>query len=313
VAQRRYLYNFFAGPLEINNQALAETTLPGGQTRYFVRVRGEDASDTGVQEIEQETEGGTVRRETVTANYVLLSVGKRLLVVKASPSAKGPVFEGGLGELPADVRSQVVAPLLKEYPNAEQAFLPLMLDATGFRNDGYIALAICIPAVLLAAWLGRKVMLRKNAPETHPIVRMASQYGPLADISQQLDAELRGGVEKFGKAKVTSTWVLLPKPFGLQMCRIPDLIWAYKKVTRHYHSFIPTGKTYEVIMYDRWGKPLQMQTKQKKVDAVLKLLAERAPWAVFGYSDELNKTLQTNWAGFVHAVDAKRSKAATAP
>jgi hypothetical protein len=60
------------------------------------------------------------------------------------------------------------------------------------------------------------------------------------------------------------------------------------------------------IMYDRYGKPPSIQAGQKKVDAILNLLVERAPWAIFGYSDELNQTLRTNWGGFVAAVDAKR-------
>lgn len=182
-----------------------------------------------------------------------------------------------------------------------------MLDATGFRSDGYIALAICIPMVFLALWLMRKVMMRRNAPETHPIVHMASRYGTLADTSQQLETELRGNITKFGRVKVTQSWVLLPRTFGLAMCHIPNLIWAYKKVTRHYHNFIPTGKSYDVIMYDRYGKPLQMQASQKKVDAVLSLLVERAPWAVFGYSDELNRALKYDWGAFVATVDARRS------
>ena len=60
-------------------------------------------------------------------------------------------------------------------------------------------------------------------------------------------------------------------------------------------------------MYDRYGRPLSMQARQKKIDAILNLLVERAPWAVFGYSDELNHTLKTNWRGFVAAVDERRS------
>ncbi len=306
-AEWRYLFNFFAGPFEANAESLDSIKRPDEQLRYFVKVRGEDSSETGLQEIEQETQGGSVQRETVKAKYSILLLGKRLLIVKSGPSEKGTVFQGALGELSADVRSEIVVPLLKEYPNANQAFLPLMLDATGFRGDGYIALAICIPVVLLAVWLIRKVITRRNASETHPIVKAATWYGSLADTSQQFDTELRGNIVKFGKTKVTQSWVLLPSTFGLAMCHIPNLIWAYKKVTKHYHNFIPTGKTYAVIMYDRYGKPLQMQAGQKKVDAILNLLAERAPWAVFGYSDELNQTLRTNWGGFVATVDAKRS------
>jgi len=67
-----------------------------------------------------------------------------------------------------------------------------------------------------------------------------------------------------------------------------------------------------VIMYDRHGKPLQMQSRQKKIDAMLALLAERAPWAIYGYSDDLNKTLRTNWGGLVAAVGQRKSGVAAA-
>jgi predicted alpha/beta hydrolase len=60
-------------------------------------------------------------------------------------------------------------------------------------------------------------------------------------------------------------------------------------------------------MYDRFGKPLQMQARQKKIDAMLTLLAERSPWAVFGYSDDLSKTLRTNWRGFIASVDQRKA------
>jgi hypothetical protein len=311
-AQWRYFYNFFSGPLEVNSQSLNNIQHPDGQLRYFVKVRADDASDSGIQEIERETENGSVRSETVKAKYSILTVGKRLLIAKTDPNAKGNIFQGGLSELPGDVRGSIVEPLLKDYPNANEVFLPLMLDATGFRSNGYIALAICIPALLLAFWLIRKVVSRRNAPETHPIVKAASYYGSLGETSQLLDNELRGNVTKFGSAKVTQSWVLLPETFGLAMCHIPNLIWAYKKVTQHRTNFIPTGKSYAVILYDRRGKPVQLQTKQKNVEALLNLLAERAPWAVFGYNEELNKALRTNWAGFVAAVDAKRSGPASA-
>jgi hypothetical protein len=135
LAQGRYFYNFFAGPLEVDGNSLDRIKHPDDQLRYFIKVRGEDSADTGLQEIERETEGGSVRRDTVKAKYSLIFVEKRLLVVKINPNEKGTVFQGALGGMPADVRSEIVRPLLKEYPNANEAFLPLMLDATGFRSD----------------------------------------------------------------------------------------------------------------------------------------------------------------------------------
>ncbi len=303
VGERRYLYNFFKGPFEITPQQLVSIQQPDAQLRYFVTVKGDESSDTGVQEVERESSGS----ETVKAKFSVLLVAKRILVVKSDPNESGTAFRGELSEISADVRTNVIAPILKEHPNASQAFLPFMLDTTGFRTEGFVALALGIPALALAGWLILKVIRRRAEAATHPVVQAVSRYGSLFDVAQQLDLELQGSPMKIGRATITQSWVVLPSRFGLSLCRIPDLIWAYKKVTRHYHNFIPTGKTYEVIMYDRHGKPLQMQSRQKKIDAMLALLAERAPWAIYGYSDDLNKTLRTNWGGLVAAVDQRKS------
>jgi hypothetical protein len=310
IGERRYLYNFFAGPFEVSGPQLVTIQEPGSPLRYFVKVKGDESSDTGLQEVERETEGGTVKSETVKAKYSILLLARHLLIVKSDPKESGTVYTGELAEMPANLRAEIITPLLKEHPNANQAFLPYILDTTSFRDEGYIALGLGIPAFLLAAWLIMKVMRRRADAASHPIVKSASRYGTLADVAHQFDMELQSSAVKIGGATVTQSWVFLPKRFGLSICRIPDLIWAYKKVTKHYHNFIPTGKTYEVIMYDRFGQPLQMQARQKKIDAMLALLAERAPWAVFGYTDELSRTLRTNWGGLVAAVDQRKAGAA---
>jgi hypothetical protein len=309
VAGRRYFYNFFAGPFDISPAQLVSIEQPDAQLRYFVKVTGDDFSDTGVQEVERQSDTGV---QTVKAKFSILLLARHLLIIKSDPNESGRSFQGELSEIPSDVRSNVVSPLVERYPNASQALLPFMLDATGFRTDGYVALAVGIPMFLLACWLIAKVMRRRADAAAHPVIKAASRYGTLTDVSQQLDLEMQGAPQRIGGASITPSWVVLQKSFDLKLCRIPDLIWAYKKVTRHYHNFIPTGKTYDVIMYDRYGQPLQMQAREKKVDEMLKLLAERAPWAVFGYSNERNQLLRTNWGGFVAAVDQRKSGTAAA-
>jgi hypothetical protein len=48
--ERRYLYNFFAGPFQVSGPQLVTIQQPGSQLRYFVTVKGDDSSDTGLQE-----------------------------------------------------------------------------------------------------------------------------------------------------------------------------------------------------------------------------------------------------------------------
>jgi|HubBroStandDraft_6_1064221.scaffolds.fasta_scaffold53289_3 hypothetical protein len=306
VAEWRYYYNYFTGPIEMNADSLDGIKHPDDQLRYFVRVKGDQSSDTGLQEIRHETRNG-VQSKSVEAKYCILLLGNRLLIVKKIPYDNGTTFQGALGELPSDLRSEIIDPLLKQYPNASQAFLPVMLDATDFRSGGYISLAICLFLALLALWNMRKVYRRRMAPATHPIVKSASMYGSLVATAQQFDVELKGSTFKLGKATITTSWVFLPSTFRLAMCHIPDLVWAYKRATTRRRNSQYIGTTYDAILYDRHGLALQMQADQKKVDAMLSLLAQRAPWAIFGYSDDLDQTRGKNWAGLVAAVDARRS------
>lgn len=308
VSERRYLYNFFSGPFEISETQLIAIQQPGSVSQYFVKVKGDDTYETGIQQIETQTENGKVKSETVKAKYLVLRLVERLLVVKTPPNETGLAYTGDIGEIPPDVRSSVMAPLLKEHPEAARAFLPFMLDTTGFRDEGYVALGLGIPAFLLAGWLIVKVMRRSADPSSHPVVKRAVTYGNLADVSHQFDMDLQGPTVKFGGATVTQSWVFCPNSFGLSICRIPDLIWTYKKVTKHSVNLIPTGKTYEAIMYDRFGKPLQLRARQSKIDALLALLAERAPWAVVGYTDDLKNTFSRNWPGFVAAVTERKAR-----
>jgi len=307
VAEWRYFYNFFAGPVEASAESLAGIQHPDQQLRYFVMVHGEKSVDTGTQEIQEETRNG-VHSETVNAKYSILFLGTRLLIVKKNPGDNSTTPQGALGEISSDVRTDVLDPLVKKYPDAGQVFLPVMLDATSFRSDGYIALLIGLPLALLAVWNIRKVIRRKARPETHPIVQSACRYGSLVDVAKHVDAELRGNTARFGKATVTTFWVFLPSMYGLAMCHIPDLVWAYKKVTTRRRNSQYMGTTRDVIMYDRYtAVPLQMRADEKGTDAMLSVLLERAPWAIFGYNAEMDKTRQTNWSGMVAAVDAKRA------
>lgn len=57
-AERRYFYNFLAGPFEVDGKSLDTITHPDDQFRYFIQVRGDDSTDSGFQEVERETEGG---------------------------------------------------------------------------------------------------------------------------------------------------------------------------------------------------------------------------------------------------------------
>lgn len=94
------------------------------------------------------------------------------------------------------------------------------------------------------------------------------------------------------------------------MSPLGDLAWAYKKVTKHYTNFIPTGKSYAAILYGRHRQRLEVSMPQKKTDQLLADLAARVPWAIFGYSKDIAAAWQKDPDGFVATVDSRRQKLA---
>ena len=92
------------------------------------------------------------------------------------------------------------------------------------------------------------------------------------------------------------------------MVRLEDLAWAYKKVTQHRTNFVPTGKTFEAVLWDRYGNNVEVQLSDADVNALLTLVMERVPWCVGGYDPELLKFWNTDRNGFLAAVDARRKE-----
>jgi len=308
-SESRYFYNFFSGPVAMSTDAIAGVKSPEMLRRYFVSVTGDDSMDSGVQYVEKQvSQSGEVESETVKAGYSILVLGKRLLIVKRPPQVNGKEYEGALVDLPADVRSEIITPLLTDYPNAGEVFFPLMLDATGFRDEGYISFAVCIPVFLFALWSIWKVKARVDNPLRHPIIKSLSRYGPIAESARQIDAETCQ--RKLREVILGPSWLILPEIFSLKMCHVPDVVWAYKKRTKHKMYFvITTGTSYAVVIFDRSGEPFELSATEEKANSILEMLITTVPWAVFGYTSDIYGAARADWAGFVAAVDERHSRA----
>jgi hypothetical protein len=205
------------------------------------------------------------------------------------------------------VRSEIVGQVTD--PEMVKLFLPVMLDATGFRNDGYWAIGICLPVLLFAGWNLRRLTLRVQNPSTHPIIRALGRYSSVPEVTMEIESELRGETEAVGSARVSQNWILVSETFGVSICQISEIVWAYKKVTKRSINFIPTGKTYSATVFRRSGSYFRVDGREKEMDHLLHLIASRAPWALLGYSDEVDKLTRSNWQAFVAEIDARRTKA----
>jgi hypothetical protein len=63
------------------------------------------------------------------------------------------------------------------------------------------------------------------------------------------------------------------------------------------------------MIYDRDGRTFEIKAKEKQVEEIMTILYDKAPWAVSGYSDELQKLWQKERQTLIAAVDERRSAA----
>lgn len=306
---RRYLYNFALGPFAIQSSELVSISNPDAPQKYYVRVQGEKVLDTGMY---METQDSSKK---MTARFYALSIGGRFLVVKAPPDKRQLSYAGALAPLPYELREGFISRTEAKYPDLLGAFLPFMLDATGFRDSNGILGALGGAAMLLlglyVVWL---YLQRTTNPEKHPLMRALAQYGQPNDVAMQIDSELRSEPkgEIAGDLRLTANWLIHATTFNTVLMQSRDILWAYQKVTKHYHNGIPTGKSYSTVIRDSRGQSAEVTGKKTTAPELVNTLQQRMPWIAAGFSKELEQLWKSNRTEFVQAVEKRRANLAAA-
>jgi hypothetical protein len=303
-----YWTNFFGGPANLSAAKLAQLKGDDVPARNYITLKGDETFDTEVTEVTTTERHGVVTDKKVSAKLVILNVGDKAVVVKAKPdNAKDVQFTGELKPIPSDVQEKILAPIFKENPEAKEVFVPYLLDQeANYKEGGYVGLFLGIPAAAIASWNLLRVLKRWGKPESHPIVKSLAKAGDASAIASAIEQELPAA-HKVGKTTITRNWLLQPTTYGLKTVALGDLVWFYQKVTSHSTNGIPTGKSYTTMIYDRDGRTFEIKAKEKQVEEIMTILYDKAPWAVSGYSDELQKLWQKERQTLIAAVDERRS------
>ncbi len=315
----RYCVNFVLGCQSISGAELAALTSPEQRWRNFVSVSGTKSINSEYRDVVNHMEGSRVVSTEIKDEYILLRVGDRILLVKAAPGKEKLEYSGELVPTTDQVRSDLLGPLATEDADLARAVLPFTLNAADYRSNGYTILLIGLPVLALALWNCLKAVRRSGEIQTSPVWKNLAVYGNAEQLSQQIEAELQPAtIRKYGKLQIAQQWMVRRKTFSTWASPVGDLVWIYKKVTKHSVNFIPTGKTYSVVLVGRHRQRIEEQMKEKAVNEMLADLATRVPWALFGFTQDLEKAWQKDPAGVIAAVDSRyqqnsKSAAAAAP
>ncbi len=265
-----------------------------------VTVSGESLGDAGVQEVT--TYEGILSQ--VTAGYSVLRVGDRLLIVKSSRPIHSTVT-GILDVMPYDLTTKLFPD--GSDPALKASVYPLLLD-----TDTHDPVAMSILWTVLIegafgffAWRGWR---RLSGKVDHPSVKRARGWGELSTTSSQLEHECQNAIKLRSKGWVlTDHYLVRNTILQLDVFRLEDLVWAYPEIVQRKLAYvIPVSKRHLAVMYFREGVA-RVDGKQPVVKQVLEIVSACAPWAVIGYSAEMDRLWKAHKEDVIAEVMGKKN------
>ncbi len=305
VASSRYLYSLFAGPFRLETADLLAQQKQRDFPWKYVTVTAKEVHRTAWRDITQTVDrSGKVKSEEVTANYSLLVVDNKILVVRHDPEVwPATTCSGRLLPLPNHVRTTFLA---RENPEMQGAFLNLLLDQTTFwRRAGYIGLALGVLLALFALRnLVRSVRFRNNAYQ-HPQLKRLAARGDMEELLAALEQQ-SANAERFGDIRLMSHWLLRSKLFGFDLVPLVDIAWGTMCTTRSYTCFVPTGTTFTVELYDLNRRKYRFDAASEKQGMnLLSGIVARVPWVLIG-GEELQTAWKNNPGQVLEVVEERR-------
>lgn len=314
VLNSRYLYNAAFGAFAVTTEDVQFGKNPPDSFRYYVRLNSEEVFDTGTRYVMKKSG----QMETVSYKYVALQVGDKLLLAKVDPGAgfedgaKNVSVNGALIRMDDTESEKVLQPIFKEQPELRSEFLPYLLDArSGFRTPAFIGVGIGAILLLVAGGFLLSVLDKFGNPEKSSMMKTLANYGAPREVAAAIDNEVLSNHEKVGPVRLLPSWIIKSGTFSVDVQHVEEIVWMYKKVTKHSVNFIPTGKTYEVVLHNSQGKTVTLSgsfMREKKVDFILENIYQRVPWIITGFDDDLVKNWNSNAAAFIQAVRERRSQ-----
>ena len=304
-SDHRYIANFLRGPYPLARADLDAIRDVKTTPRYYARVAGERVIDTRIRQYTVHTQNGVETGREESGAYNALAFGDRYLVVRTA-GGESPAAEGKLLPLTADLEEQLFD--TKEMRALRSQFYPFYLDSDSFRRPGYVVIAVGIVFLLLFAWQALPAWRAWRDPERHPLAQRIAKWGDPMGVGLAAEHEFDNALLK-AKAgwRLGNKYLIRSTFFTVNLLRFQDVLWGYKKVTKHSVNFIPTGKTYEAIVAC-YGGTATISGKEKKVHELLAFVQQRAPWAMYGWSAQLAAGFNKNRQEFARTVEQRRQE-----
>ncbi len=308
-------YELVTGPKEVDASVFTElNATPDSFKRRHVTVKGSQIIDTGAGEITVRKKRGVERGRSETAHYYALEVnGKFLLVRGVTGAHTQPEISGWLIE-PKSIDASTLSQL-NAGPAKGELFTNVVLDETDTGGFEWFVTFLVLVAMGLSIWNIIKALGRsKNAAKFPAVAGVpVAARGDTNAFVAKVDEDLANSSKGPSGVRMGHAFALRHDKMKVDLLRFDQLIWAYQQVTKKkFYGIIPLGSSHAVKAFNDAGQAFEWHVGGKE-DKALALLADffdRAPAAIYGYSDELEVMWKKNRKGFAQLVAERKAQLA---
>ena len=181
----------------------------------------------------------------------------------------------------------------------------------------YVGIALGFVLLVLAGLAVLSLLLQLGPLHDYPVVTRIRSWGNPLTVAAEIEREFLSPQAKrlsfwtladrilIDQWILTENYIIHSSFFTFDVLRFPDLLWAYKRVTKRSLNFISTGTDYAVNLAC-YGGTAVIGGSEEQIGEILQHAAKRAPWAAFGFSKDIERRFTEQAKDFCLAVEARK-------
>jgi len=200
-----------------------------------------------------------------------------------------------LGEIKKEIAEGLGVPI----QDINNGFIDVMLkdSKTDRVLEKIFYIGIFIGLIYLIILVIKRVIAITNY-RSSKVIKKLSKYGNMDYMENQINQEINYPEYVSKRITITNNWIIDKTPFSIRFMPIGNLVWVYSVRTKHYQNGIRTGTSFSVMCYsdknEKFSLNVGWKKDEEKAISIVELLSQKAPWAIYGYSDEIKKNFKKN-------------------
>lgn len=191
----------------------------------------------------------------------------------------------------------------------KDCFLPyaLMVGDVGGETTGTFVIVVIVGAavILFGVWL---LIRGLTGGALKSIKKYCEATGNKEAAMQRLERFYAMTPEVEG-IRVSPEYFMAVTGASVMLTETQNVLWVYQHVVKHSVNYIPTGKTYSIMVMKADGTKMEISMKnKKKTEEALEYIGRTLPYLFYGYDDQLMAAYNQNRQSMIQAVADRRAQ-----